>query len=137
MQVTTRRVLPDIQYWPYGLRMADDSKIKPTTAFTRAFAAGLRTVMAARGASQQAVADAIGRNQGFVSERTSGKRACDTDIIAGVADVVGVEPRTIVREVLAAMESHRDELAEKRAATRIPAVAQKAARKQPKPRPGT
>lgn len=96
--------------------MADESKIRPTTAFTRGFAAALRHVMAARGVSQQSVADEIGRNQGFVSERTSGKRPCDTDIIAGIATVARVEPRQIVKETLARMQQApaADELDERR-----------------------
>jgi hypothetical protein len=100
---SSEHVLSDIQTVRYLARMADDSKIQPTSDFTRRFSAALREVMSHRGVSGNAVAREIGRNQGFVSERTSGKRPCDTDIIAGVAAVAGVDPRTIVRETLAAM----------------------------------
>ena len=83
------------------------------------------------------VAESISRDQTFVSERTSGKRPCDTDIIAGVAQVAGVEPKTIVREVLARMKG--DDTAtvtQIRPAPKAPAPTKRAARKQPKPRPG-
>lgn len=84
--------------------MADGSKIQPTTPFTRAFSAALRDVMSQREVTGKAVAAKIDRNPGFVSERTSGKRPCDTDILAGVAMVAGVSPQTIVRETLDAMK---------------------------------
>lgn len=95
--------------------MANSRNLPPTTAFTKAFAAALREVMTARGVVQTKVAAAINRDQTFVSERTSGKRPCDTDIIAGVAEVAGVTPQTIVRETLAKMKQRAgDDLARKR-----------------------
>ncbi|MFT3871101.1 MAG: helix-turn-helix transcriptional regulator [Nocardioides sp.] len=64
---------------------------------------GIRHVMDARGVKQQPVADVIGCNQSYVSERTGGKRPCDTDIISAIAVVAKVSPRTIVTEALRAM----------------------------------
>lgn len=83
--------------------MANSRNRPPVTPFSAAFAASLREVMTARSVTQTKVAQAINRDQTFVSERTSGKRPCDTDIIAGVAQVAGVDAKTIVREVLAKM----------------------------------
>lgn len=83
--------------------MANSRGLPETTAFTKAFSSALRQVMTARGVTQTRVAEEIDRDQTFVSERTSGKRPCDTDIIAGVAKVARVEPRTIVSEVMREM----------------------------------
>lgn len=87
--------------------MANSRNLPATSDFTKSFALALRTVMSARGVTQTRVAEAIERDQTFVSERTSGKRPCDTDIIAGIAKVAGVAPRTIVSETLAVMKKSR------------------------------
>jgi transcriptional regulator with XRE-family HTH domain len=70
------------------------------SAFTQAFAAGVRDVMRKYGVQQVPLAERIGRSQGFISERTSGKRAVDTDILDGIAAMAGVTPRALVREIL-------------------------------------
>lgn len=87
--------------------MANSRGVPPTTPFSRAFAVALREVMAERSVTQTKVAQAIHRDQTFVSERTSGKRPCDTDIIAGVAEVAGTTPQAIVRDVLGRIPNAR------------------------------
>jgi transcriptional regulator with XRE-family HTH domain len=88
----------------YGEGMASD--FPDVTPFSVAFGSALKTVMDRRGVSQSAVARAIGKKAGasYVSERVNGKRAVDTDVIAGVAEVANVPVSTIVREVLAEMK---------------------------------
>ena len=81
--------------------MAD--KLPNVTPWSKAFGAALREVMKSRGVTQAAVAEKIDRQQSYVSERLAGKRAVDTDVIAGVALVAGVDARTIARETLALM----------------------------------
>lgn len=82
------------------------SNFPQVTPFSMAFGAALQVVMDNHGVSQSAVARAIGKKAGasFVSERVNGKRAVDTDVIAGVAEVAEVQPSIIVREVLAEMK---------------------------------
>lgn len=80
------------------------NSLPSVTPFSVAFGAALARVMKVRGVRQVPTAQTIGRNQGYVSERLRGLRAVDTDVIAGVAMVAGVTPRTIVIEVLAEMK---------------------------------
>lgn len=87
--------------------MARPDQLPVLTAFSRDFAAALREVMERRGVTQTQVAEAIGRTQGYVSERVRGVRAPDTDVIAGVAQAAGVQPSTIASEVVATMRGGR------------------------------
>lgn len=83
------------------------SDFPKVTPFSVAFGAALQVVMDKHGVSQSAVARAIGKKAGasFVSERVNGKRAVDTDIIAGVAELANVQPSAIVAEVMRQMKS--------------------------------
>ena len=72
---------------------------RPVSAFSRAFAAHLRGVMAERNVNQQTVADLLGRSKGYVSEHTSGKRAVDSDLLDAVAEVAGIESRDLFAEI--------------------------------------
>lgn len=85
--------------------MANSRNLPAVSDFAKEFAVGLREVMKARGVTQTPVAEAIGRDQTYVSERVRGVRAPDTDVIAGVAEVAGVTPATIVKEVMAAVRA--------------------------------
>jgi len=125
----------------YGGRMATD--FPDVTPFSVAFGSALKVVMEARGVSQSAVARAIGKKAGasYVSERVNGKRAVDTDVIAGVAEVAGVPPSVVVRETLAEMKRGGEggatvtPLPPKRPAS--PATQKRAARRKPgKPKMG-
>lgn len=89
--------------------MANKRDLPQVTPFSQSFGAALAQVMERRGVTRAAVARAIGKKAGaaFVSERLRGLRAVDTDVIAGVALVAGVDVRTIVRETLALMPKPR------------------------------
>lgn len=87
--------------------MAKQEQYPKVSEFTRRFAAALEIVMSEHGVSQSAVARSIDRTQGYVSERVRGVRSPDTDVIAGVAMVAGVQPATIVTEVMTQMRGAR------------------------------
>lgn len=70
-----------------------------TSDFSKAFARHLRDIMAEHGVRQVPLAEHLDRSQGFVSERTSGRRPVDTDIIAAVAEMAGMGPRDLVDEI--------------------------------------
>lgn len=90
--------------------MANSKNLPQVSDYSREFALALREVMRARGVRQVPVGEAIGRDQTYVSERVRGVRAPDTDVIAGVAQVAGVQPATIVAEVVKVMRSTKVQL---------------------------
>jgi transcriptional regulator with XRE-family HTH domain len=61
--------------------------------------AALRTFMGDRGITQQQVADTLGRSQGYVSQRTSGRRDLSVDIVSAVADLAHLTPRALMVEL--------------------------------------
>lgn len=76
--------------------MAKPNQLPVVTPFSKAFGAALRQVMSNRGVIQSALGEQIGYNQGYVSERLTGKRPVDTDMIAGIAMLAHTSPRAIV-----------------------------------------
>jgi hypothetical protein len=70
------------------------------TPFSKAFGSALGQVMKRRGVRQIPLSEAIGRNQGFISERLRGLRAVDTDMVEGVARICGTDPQVIVGEIM-------------------------------------
>jgi hypothetical protein len=56
-----------------------------------------------RGVEQIPVARRLNRAQSFVSERTSGKRPTDTDLIDAIAAEAGMDARDLVAAVLKRM----------------------------------
>lgn len=69
------------------------------SAFSVEFASALRGVMRQYGVTLQALADLTGRSKAFYSERTGGKRPCDTDILDAVATVAQTSTRELVIEI--------------------------------------
>lgn len=67
--------------------------------------------MSERDVRQVPLAGRLERSQGFVSERTSGRRPVDTDIIAAVADMAGMGARELVEEISARMRDARQHVA--------------------------
>ncbi|MGW6007206.1 hypothetical protein ACWFNS_17770 [Oerskovia enterophila] len=78
-----------------------------TSDFSKAFSRHLRDVMSERDVRQVPLAERLERSQGFVSERTSGRRPVDTDIIAAVAEMAGMGARELVEEISARMRDDR------------------------------
>lgn len=64
--------------------------------FSIAFSAVLKGIMSENGISQVAVADALSRNQSYVSERVSGKRAFTTDEVDAVAQLMNTTGRALL-----------------------------------------
>jgi transcriptional regulator with XRE-family HTH domain len=61
--------------------------------------AALRDFMRERGITQQQVADRLGRSQGYVSHRTTGKQDLSIDIMYAVAELAHISPRALMVEV--------------------------------------
>ncbi|MFB7798980.1 helix-turn-helix domain-containing protein [Isoptericola sp. NPDC056134] len=59
----------------------------------------IRDFMEERGITQQQVADRLGRSQGYVSQHTNGRSNPGSDIIAAVATLAGLAPRSFMVEV--------------------------------------
>ncbi|KZM36052.1 hypothetical protein [Oerskovia enterophila] len=78
-----------------------------TSDFSKAFSRHLRDIMSERDVRQVPLAERLERSQGFVSERTSGRRPVDTDIIAAVAEMAGMGARELVEEISARMRDAR------------------------------
>lgn len=72
---------------------------KSISEFSRDFSDLLQGFMRERGITTRAVADHMGRSNGFVSNRTSGKLPPDVDIIDAVADLAHMETRDLVVEL--------------------------------------
>lgn len=80
-----------------------------TSDFSKAFARHLRDIMSERDVRQVPLAERLERSQGFVSERTSGRRPVDTDIIAAVAEMAGMGARELVEEISTRMRDARQQ----------------------------
>lgn len=72
--------------------------------FSRSFASHLGGVMSERGIKQQRIVDELGRGKAYVSNRFTGKRAVDTDMIDAVAHLAGVEPADLIAEIAKRMK---------------------------------
>ena len=59
------------------------------TAFARAFAAQYKGFMKAENVTGAQIAEKLGRNAGYVSERINGKRALNTSDADALADLAG------------------------------------------------
>jgi transcriptional regulator with XRE-family HTH domain len=77
----------------------DRRTVHPMNELNAQISAALRTFMGDRDITQQQVADALGRSQGYVSQRTSGRRDLSVDIIAAVAELAHLTPRALMVEL--------------------------------------
>lgn len=73
---------------------------RPTSSFSRNMSAALRGYIRERAILQSDVARRIKRSEGYVSERLTGARAPDTDLIDAVALLAGVPSRSLHEELL-------------------------------------
>jgi transcriptional regulator with XRE-family HTH domain len=78
------------------VRKNDYPELRPVSV---AFAREYKGFMAAEGITQSQIADALNRNQGYVSERVSGKRALDTDDVDALAGIAGWNGRELLIEL--------------------------------------
>ena len=69
---------------------------RPTSEFSRVFSLCLRGFMEERHIESRDVARHLGRSAGYVSEHTSGTRAPDTDLLDAVADLAGIDRKSVV-----------------------------------------
>lgn len=103
MQDISRRVLSDIRYRRILSGMAKPESYPAVTLYSKAFGAALAEVMKKRSVSQVLLGQEIDRPQSYISDRLRGMRACDTDMIAGVAALSGITTRQVVLDVLKEM----------------------------------
>lgn len=75
------------------------TRYAPLSAFTTAFAAEYRGWAAAHAITQDALADALGRNRSYVSERMSGKRALDTEDVDALAALTATTGKELMIEL--------------------------------------
>lgn len=115
--------------------MTDD---RTATAFSKEFAAALRGYMDQKGLSQPPLRKALGRSQGYVSERLSGLRPIDTDMMDAVAELTGVSTKRLHKIVLRRMSEAAEtpqDTAERIAAEAIKREAEKRAAEQEQAKP--
>lgn len=79
--------------------MANKNDVRPVGEFTRLFAAEVKGALKSADVNQLEVAEALGRNQSYVSERISGKRAFTTDDLDVIAKLCGETPKTFITEM--------------------------------------
>lgn len=72
---------------------------RPTSSFSRSMSAALRGYIRERGISQSALAQSIERSEGFVSERLTGVRPPDTDMIDATAVLAGISTSRLYEEL--------------------------------------
>lgn len=91
---------------------------KPTSPFSRQFAAALRGFMEQRNVQQADLAAHLGKSRGYISEHLSGKRAATTDMLDGVAELAGIPVRDLYDVISRRMEDDEtiDEQADRLAA---------------------
>lgn len=78
------------------------------SAFSRDFAAALRSVMTQYDVRQNALAGLTDRSPGYVSEHLSGRRAVDTDLLDAVAQLARMDTSALVSEVTRRMAAAGD-----------------------------
>lgn len=86
----------------YGMVKKEDSR--PVGAFSRAISAEVKGLMASKGITQKQFADAIGRNQGYISERVNGIKAFSIDELDIFADLINVDSATLLTLVARRVE---------------------------------
>ena len=79
--------------------MANKQDVRPVGEFTRLFAAEVKGALKSANVNQLEVAEAMGRNQSYVSERISGKRAFTTDDLDVIAKLCGETPKAFITEM--------------------------------------
>jgi transcriptional regulator with XRE-family HTH domain len=95
---------------------------KPTSTFSRRFAAALRGYARGENIRQEDVAAHLKRSEAYVSDHLSGKRPPDTDLFDAVAELAGVDSLelwTLIRDRMSSNPSPRgpENPGEDRAAT--------------------
>jgi len=82
-------------------------RYRVVSEFSREFAHHLSDIIRESPATvlQSVIADRLpnNRSQGYVSERLTGKRPIDTDMIAVIADLLGYSPAWLVGQVIGRM----------------------------------
>lgn len=79
--------------------MSKKEDYKPLSAFAIAFAAEYKAYMKAHGVKQYQLAEVLGRTQPYVNDRTTAKRAIDTDDIDALASLTGTTGRSLMIEL--------------------------------------
>lgn len=79
--------------------MANQEDLRPVGEFTRLFAAEVKGAMKSAGVTQPQVAEAMSRNQSYVSERVSAKRAFTTEDLDVIARLCGQSPKAFITEI--------------------------------------
>lgn len=69
--------------------------------------------MSAHSITQKAVAEVIERDQSYVSERVSGKRPFTVDDIDAIANMIGVDGRTLLLKIAKLLPSDRSTMADR------------------------
>lgn len=79
--------------------MANQDDLRPVGEFTKLFAAEVKGAMKSAGITQPQVAEAMGRNQSYVSERVSGKRPFTTEDLDVIARLSNQSPKEFITEI--------------------------------------
>lgn len=79
--------------------MASRDRYRPLSPLSTAFAAEYRGWAAANGIRQDQIADQLGRNRSYVSERMAGKRPLDTDDVDALAALTQVLGKDLLVEL--------------------------------------
>ncbi|MFT4156527.1 MAG: hypothetical protein QM630_01140 [Microbacterium sp.] len=75
------------------------NRYREISPFALAFAAEYKGFMKANGITNLQIAEHLGRNDGYVSERANGKRPLDTDDVDALAQLAGWSPRELIIEL--------------------------------------
>lgn len=81
------------------LGMVKKENQRPLGEFSKAVSAEIKGLMATHGVTQSVFAKALGRNQGYVSERVNGLKAFDTDEIDTLAGLIGSTGQDLITTV--------------------------------------
>ena len=84
--------------------MVKKEDTRPVGAFSRAVSAEVKGLMASKGITQRQFADAIGRNQGYISERVNGLKAFSIDELDIFADLINVDSGALLTLVARRVE---------------------------------
>ncbi|TQK68270.1 helix-turn-helix transcriptional regulator [Nocardioides sp. SLBN-35] len=68
--------------------------------FSRRFSAALQGVMRENKVRVVDVVEKLGKSKGFVSEHTNGTKAPNTDLLDAIAELMGIDTRDLVREIV-------------------------------------
>lgn len=75
------------------------NRYREISAFAVAFAAEYKGFMKANGVTNLQIAEHLGRNDGYVSERANGKRPLDTDDVDALAHLASWSPKELMIEL--------------------------------------